>query len=233
MRWRILAVAALSIGVSASASAQMKGDAEAVAAAKLMIETMGGAALWSKARWIYSQERAFFASLSEPAMVEFWRRTDAPEHWSRSVSKGSERRSAWTRDSGWRLRDGKVTEMSRADHQENLGWWPGEIYVMYARFARDDAGLRLVKLTERSWIVLDDGDGENLGEFHVNAAGELVAWKRSYGVDTVQYAYGPLKSIGPIRVPDWGTLHDGSFRFYYTDFRLTESDPPVSLQPPP
>lgn len=33
-------------------------------------------------------------------------------------------------------------------------------------------------------------------------------------------------------MPDWGSLSDGSFRFYYTDFRLSTADPPVSFEPP-
>ncbi len=229
---RVLAFAVAWLASSGMAQAQMKGDPESVAAAKRIIENMGGAALWSKAKWIYCQERAYYASQPGVSTVEFWRRTDAPAEWAYRTAPNVERRAAWTAQGGWRLRDGVFTQMTKDQMQGALGWWPGEIYVMYARFARDDPGLRLSKLSERSFVVLDDADGRHLGEFHVNTAGELVAWKRSYGTDSVHYVYGPLKAIGPLRVPDWGALHDGSFRFYYTDFRLSEADPPVSLAPP-
>lgn len=227
-----IVLAAAWLAPARAAHAQMKGDPESVAAARRIIENMGGAALWSKAKWIYCQERAYYASQPGVSTVQFWRRTDAPAEWAYRTAPNVERRAAWTAQSGWRLRDGVLTEMTKEQMQDALGWWPGEIYVMYARFARDDPRLRLSKLSDRSFVVLDDADGRHLGEFHVNLAGELVAWKHSYGTDSVHYVYGPLKAMGPIRVPDWGALHDGSFRFYYTDFKLSESDPPVSFEPP-
>jgi hypothetical protein len=220
-----------------TASAQMKGDPDAVTAARRIVENMGGTERWSRAKWIYVEEQAFFAGQVAPARMEFWRRTDAPAEWGRRQSPAGNRLHAWTAESGWRIREGAISDLDRARLQSVHGWWPGEIYVMYARFARNDPGLRLTALSEprggvRTFTVLDDATGAHLGDFHVNAAGELVAWQHSFGTDSVHYVYGPLKNLGELRVPDWGALQDGSFRFYYTKFALRESDPPVSLVKP-
>ena len=127
-----------------------------------------------------------------------------------------------------------IRRRERAEEmQAHLGWWPGEIYVMYHRLAREDPALRLVAAGDRAFTVLDDATGAHLGLFEVAASGELVRWTRFFGTDRVEYVYGPLKSFGAIRMPDWGTLTSGGFRFYYTDVRLrSEPEPPESFAPP-
>jgi len=105
--------------------------------------------------------------------------------------------------------------------------------VMYHRLAKEDEQLRLVLSSERSFTVLDDATGAHLGVFEVGASGELVRWIRFFGTSRVEYVYGPLKSFGKIKMPDWGTIVDGTFRFYYTDVQLrSEAAPPVSLDAP-
>jgi hypothetical protein len=223
---------AIAMLLSLPASAAMQGDAEAIAMAQRMMETMGGAATWSRARWLYAREEAFFDTNSEPVIAEFWRHADAPAEWARRHNPGRPITSAWTAQSGWRQEGTELRALSRESMQRRVGWWPGEIYVMYVRLARQDPALRVEKAGDRAFVVLDVATGQHLGEFGVNAAGEIVRWTRHFGTSRVDYAYGPLRKRGRVRVPDWGSLSDGSFRFYYTDFRLSTTDPPVSFEPP-
>lgn len=210
----------------------MQGDTAAVAMARRIVDNMGGAQLWAQANWVYTREHARFAVRDSALDVQFWRRTDSPAEWASITSHQFRRAWAWTAAGGWEARNGDVRGYDRAEMQSRLGWWAGEIYVMYVRFARDDPGLRLETTGPRSFVVLDDEDGEHLGEFHVNTRGELVRWERRFGMDHEDYIYGPLKQVGPIRVPDWGANSDGSFMFYYTDFRLSRTPPGVSFDPP-
>jgi hypothetical protein len=211
----------------------MKGDSAAIAMARRMIENMGGAAIWAEANWLYARENAWFGSLDSVVDAQFWRRTDAPAEWGRLHSPQVRRDYAWTADGGWQRHNGALRHFDRAEMQSRLGWWAGEIYVMYVRFARDDPGLRLVATGPRAFVALDDADGERLGEFHVNSRGELVRWVHRFGTDEEDYIYGPLKQFGPVRVPDWGANADGQFRFYYADFRLSPTPPDVSFTVPP
>ena len=229
LRRRYLGLVLLVLPLDLAAQG-MKGDSAAITLAKRLIERMGGTALWSKANWLYARERASYANRDSVADVQFWRRTDAPAQWARFSEP--DRESAWTATSGWERNGSQITHYDRARLQQRVGWWAGEIYIMYVRFARDDQNLRLVSTGPLSLTVIDDTDGENLGEFHFGRSGELLRWSKRFGTSAVEYVYGPLKSFGPIRVPDWGTLSDGSFRFYYTDFRLSEIAPNVSFTPP-
>ena len=230
MTIRLILCTALLLLPRALSAQGMKGDTAAIALAKGLIERMGGARIWSRANWLYARERAFFANRDSAADVHFWRRTDAPAQWSRSSEL--DRESAWTAASGWLREGSRLTLYDRSRLQQRVGWWPGEIYVMYVRFARDDPRLRLVSTGPLSLTVIDDADGANLGEYQFGQNGELVRWSRRFGTSAVEYIYGPLKRFGAIRVPDWGSLTDGSFRFYYTDFQLSETAPAVSFTPP-
>lgn len=228
-----LGLCAVALFAQSSLEAQgLKGDTAAIAMARRLITRMGGDSVWSRANWVYARERAWYASRDSVVDAEFWRRTDAPAEWARLRSSQVDREWAWTATSGWERREGRLTDYDRAQMQSVVGWWPGEIYVMYVRFARSDSTLRLVASGPRAFTALDDRDGQHLGEFHVATSGELVRWIRRHGTNQVEYVYGPLKRIGPISVPDWGTQTSGAFRFYYTDFRLSETPPSVSFARP-
>ncbi|HYE88975.1 MAG TPA: hypothetical protein VEA16_21640 [Vicinamibacterales bacterium] len=217
----------------APALAEFKGDPKAATLARRMMDLMGDRQSWVNARWIYTAERAYFTNRPDPVDVAFWRATQEPAEWARVSTTGFTRASAWTAKGGWEHRNDDKRTYSREEMQNRLGWWPGEIYVMYHRLAKEDEQLRLVLSSERSFTVLDDATGAHLGVFEVGASGELVRWIRFFGTSRVEYVYGPLKSFGKIKMPDWGTIVDGTFRFYYTDVQLrSEAAPPVSLDAP-
>lgn len=232
----MLAAVTLAVGSLPKATAALqalKGDPEAVALARQMINQMGDRQVWARARWIYTAERAFYANRADPVEVAFWRRTTTPAEWGSLSTTGLTRLYAWTEKGGWLHRNAERRVFSREEIQTRVGWWSGEIYVMYHRLAREDNALRLVNAGERSFIALDDTTGAHLGQFDVASSGELVRWARAFGTDRVEYVYGPLKPFGKVRMPDWGTMTSGQFRFYYTDVRLSaEATPPVSLEPP-
>jgi hypothetical protein len=234
LRAFLLAAALVLSSDVSPARADLKGDAAAIARARRMIDQMGDRQAWATARWIYTAERAFYASRPDSVEVAFWRATTVPAEWGRIATTGLHRVYAWTAGGGWRHENDQRRPFTRDEMQERLGWWPGEIYVMYHRLAKEDDGLRLVSSGDRSFTVLDDATGTHLGLFEVAASGELVRWTHFYGTDRVEYIYGPLKQFGAIRMPDWGALTDGDFRFYYTEVRLRrEPEAPVPLEPPP
>lgn len=207
-----------------------KGDPQAAALARRMIDHMGDRQAWAAARWIYTRERAYSATRRGPFDLEFWRATTTPAEWGRLTGPDFSRVYAWTKDGGWRLENGEQRAYTRDEMQSRLGYWPGEIYVMYHRLAKEDETLRLVSRGERAFDVLDNTTGGSLGRFQVASTGEIVKWSHGFGNDRVEYVYGPLKPFGKIRMPDWGAQVSGDFRFYYTDVQLrSDPAPPVSL----
>jgi hypothetical protein len=209
-------------------------DAEAIRLARRMIEVMGGAKIWAEAKWLYVREEAHLVSDRGAIVAEYWRRFDEPGMWSRHRGEGIDRRSTFSRSGGWRAIDGTITELTREALQNRLGFWPREIYTMYHRLAREDAALRLLMVPNapRRFLVLDDRTGEDLCWFEVDSGGAIAKWKAGFGTSEVEYVYGPLRAFGSVRMPAWGTLIDGTFRFFYTAAELRTSAPEAPFRRP-
>ena len=230
--FRVFLVILSLISVETGSASAMTGDARAIEMARRMIERMGGAEIWSEANWIYTREDARYGSRPGKIDSEFWRRTDAPGESARLQGSNVDRSWAWNADGGWLKSGDNVRNLNTEDMLDRLGWRRGEIYIMYARFAREDPNLRFVWKSERSFRVLDAHDGSDLGLYGVDANGELTTWSFGFGDDAVEYVYGPLKRFGNVSLPAWGTLTNGEFRFFYTDVRLSSEAPDVDLKAP-
>jgi hypothetical protein len=227
----LMVFAFFRIDVSAFAPAS---DPEAVRMARTMMAAMGDRQLWANATWMYVKESAHYSTRPGPAVAEYWRRFDEPGYWGRVEGPEVSVRSGWDRRGGWTFRNGTMTELNRERLQEQVGWWPREIYTMYHRLAKEDRSLRLhtVAGSPKRFLILDDATAEDLCWFEVDGDGGIVKWHTRFGTSEVEYVYGPLKQFGPIRMPAWGTLVNGSFRFSYEAAELRAS-PPVAPFPRP
>jgi hypothetical protein len=210
----------------------LRGDAEAVAMARTMIERLGGAAPWARATTLHVVEEVHRPNLRLPYRSETWRSLREPSIWGRGQSAEIDRAFARTRSAGWNLNGGTLTLLSEMELRQWVGYWPRNVYVMYHRLAREDPLLWLVKAGERRFAVLDARGGEKLCEFEVTAAGDPVRWSASFGTEAEEWIYGPLVDFGPIRMPAWGTRLQDSYRFYYRAVALSNAPPPVSFDPP-
>jgi hypothetical protein len=211
---------------------QLRGDPDAIALARVMIGRMGDPALWASASTLHVIEEVHRPDVRTPYRSETWRSLVEPRIWYRGRPGGTERTFARTPDGGWDLRGGVLRRSSNLELRRWLGYWPRNVYVMYHRLAREDSTLWLVKTSERRFAVLDAGSDEKLCEFEVTAAGELLRWSASFGLETEEWIYGPLVDFGPIRMPAWGTRLQDGYRFYYRAVTLSDSTPPVSYDPP-
>ncbi len=213
-----------------SALADMKGDAEARALAAQMIESIGGKELWSQIRSLHVIEQS--RSLRGDGIVgEFWRDLQVPRERYTLTNKNGMKIEFWWDDRGvWQFIDGKRNEsLPEGLHAEVRAYWPGEIYVMYHRFAKEDGNLRLAKNSDNSFTAFDDSLDRRLGTFWVNQDGVLYRWQHD---DGTEYIYGPHRKFGAISFPDWGTQVDGSWSFYYVAVHWSKDEPEVSFEPP-
>jgi hypothetical protein len=210
-------------------------DKEAVGMARSMVASLGGKEAWASARWLYVREEAYFSDRKQPAVAEYWRRFDEPGYWGRIISPEFSRRGSVTRNGSWREVDGNLSDRTREEHQNQVGWWFRDIYTMYHRLAKEDVSLRLVKSNRllKRFEVINDETGEDLCWFEVDGSGAVVKWSTTFGIVSVEYIYGPLKSFGNIKMPAWGALVDGSFRFYYLAAELRTDSPKPPFEKPP
>jgi len=228
----VLFSSALNIFVSLSpANAEMKGDRQAIALAEQLVESIGGAEIWAKARTFYAVEKSR-STLGDGIIGTFWRDLKEPREWyTLNTRSGNEYKFWWDARGAYQTINGKVNEnLGEGVHDEVMDYWHGEIYIMYHRFAKEDESLRLEKEDDNSFTAYDDSlGGRRLGTFWINGDGDLYRWRHD---DGTEYIYGPHREFGKISLPDWGTQVDGSWSFYYTEVRLLETEPPVSFEAP-
>jgi hypothetical protein len=230
MRLEILLSFALGLAIHTVARAELKGDEEAIVLADQLVESVGGKALWSKIRSLHVIERS--RSLRGDGIVgEFWRDLETPRDRYTLTNKNGLKVEFWWDDRGvWQFIDGEQSEdLPENLHAEVTAYWPGEIYVMYHRLAKEDSTLRLSKNDDNSFTAFDEKFDRRLGTFWMNGDGDLYRWRHD---DGTEYIYGPHKQFGEISFPDWGSQVDGSWSFYYVEVEWSIEDPDVSFDPP-
>jgi hypothetical protein len=222
-----------SIALPHSAMNQgLRGEQEAIAMARTMIQQMGGSKLWAEATTLHIVEEVHRPNVRLPYRSETWRGLREPAIWGRGHSSEINRTFARTPTQGWNLFDGTMTRLSEMEIRQWAGSWPRNVYVMYHRLAREDSRLWLVKEQERRFAVLDERSGEKLCSFEVTVGGAILRWSAAFGTNIEDWIYGPLTDFGPIRMPAWGVRLQDGYRFYYREVTLSGSPPPVSFDPP-
>ena len=210
---------------SAVAPAQgLRGDDDAVAMARRLIDRLGGAERWGRVRALHIVEEVHRADMAEPYRSESWRSLREPSIWFQAAPGGRRRAFARTVSGGWEVRGDSITSLPAADLRRWRGYWPRNIYVMFGRLAREDSLLELSTLGDRRFAVVDAVGGERLGEFELTIDGDLLRWSTAFGLESEEWIYGPLIAFGSVRMPAWGVrLRDG-YRFYYREVTASEMD---------
>lgn len=212
------------------ALAEMHGDAEAIAMAGQIVESIGGRQVWSEIRSLHMIEKT--RTLNGDGVIgEFWRDLEVPrERYVLRNRKGLEIEFWWSDKGVWQRQNGKLnTRLPEGLHAEVTSYWAGEIYVMYRKFAVGDDDLHLVKNEDNSFTAHSRSQERELGTFWLNADGHLYRWRHQ---DGTEYIYGPHRQFGAISFPDWGTQVDGSWTFYYVEVVGSPDAPVVSFDPP-
>lgn len=216
--------------LASSVHAELKGDAPAIALAHQIVDSIGGSQLWSGFRSLHIVEKSRTTN-GDGVIGEFWRDLVTPrERYVLKNRRGTTIEFWWDARGVSQVIDGKSVSDNLPDniHEEVQAYWPGEIYIMYRRFATGDSDLVLKKNEGNSFTASSAAAGTELGTFWVNADGELYRWRHA---DGTEYIYGPHRQFGDISFPDWGTQVDGSWSFYYVEVRGSAEPPPVSFEP--
>jgi len=213
----LLAITGLCLGAGGGAKEAhrgLRGDPEAIADARAMVERMGGEHIWAQLGTVH------FVHEWYP-----WNRVDAyveneildltgPRSWVDRKSEIHRTIRAYSPEGGrWSVTDGDFTRTNEAEVKRDLARAPFNFYRLVRGVAVDDPFYEVrygpgdIPGTRRLEFLGPDGV---LGGWVI-----LNARKEPIVKATPEYRYtlGPLEQFGNLRVPRWGVYDNGTTRY--------------------
>lgn len=235
MSARSLSAVLMAAGLSTAALAGgLRGEDEAIADARAMVETMGGAAIWSPLESLhlvhewYPEHRLDTYVENEILDLTGPRsRADRKSEIHHSIRAYSPEGRRWT------LTNGKLSLGDAAELENDLQRAPFNFFRLVRGVAADDSFYEIrfgdgdIPQTRR--LEFYGPDGKLGGWIILNARKEPIV----KATPEYRYTLGPLKRFGNLRVPAWGVYDNGATR--YEMISLTGDnrppDPGVFLPP--
>jgi hypothetical protein len=212
----------------------VRGDAEAIADAEAMVETMGGMALWAELESLHFVHEWFPYQRIDAYVENEILDLTGPRSWVEMRSEVYHRVRAYSPEHGyWSVVNGAFSVAGEETFRNAMERAPYSIYRIARAVAVGDSEYE---------IRYGDGDvpGSRRLEFY-GRDGILHGWiiltarKEPLVWATTQYRYtfGPMERYGNLRVPRWAVYGNGNTR--YEMISLTGSneapDPAIFLPP--
>lgn len=232
---------ALSIFVAATAmlaawaparaeSKGLRGEPAAIADARAMVETMGGAAVWSRLQGLHFVHEWYpwhrLDSYVENEVLDL----TGPRSWADRKSEIHHATRAYSPEGGrWSITDGKIARAGQKELEADLARAPFNFYRLVKGVAADDAFYEVrygpgdIPGTRR--IEFRDPEGELGGWVILNARKEPIV----KATPVYRYTLGPLKRFGNLRVPAWGVYDTGATRYEMISLTGDSRPPDPSL----
>jgi len=211
---RRLILAALLAAAGPALADGLRGDPAAIAEARAMVETMGGAAIWGRLGTLHMVHEWYPHDRQDSYVENEILDLTGPRSRADRKSEISHQVRAYSPEGGrWNTADGKLTLGSAEQLAADLRRAPFNFYQLVRGVAADDAFYE---------IRLGPGDipGTRRLEFY-GPDGALGGWvilnarKEPIVKATPEYRYtlGPLKRFGNLRLPAWGVYDNGYTRY--------------------
>ena len=212
----------------------LRGDPDAIAEARAMVEAMGGMEIWAQLKSVHFVHRWY------P-----WYRTDSyleneildltgPRSWVEMESEIYHRLRVYSPEHKyWNIENGKFSYASEESFNNAMKRAPFHYCRLARGIARGDSfyEIRFGKgdIPRSRRLEFYGPDGKLGGWIILNARREPIVWA------TTEYRYilGPMKRFGNLRVPDWGVYENGSFFFEMVSLKGRDQAPDSSLFIPP
>ncbi len=191
----------------------IKGNKKALERLHLLLEQIGGRKLWPEAKSLHVIQRSRSPRVGDGILTMTWHNLEAPAEWTDVQHAKFRARFAWSEQGGWLRKDGVYRDYIGDEIKEKVFYWERSLYTLYHRLAKDELSYS-VEAIKPFGLLVRDPDFEKIGELHLTADGELYQWrllgaKKDYG-----NLFGPYKSFGQARFPDWITSSDGKWGAY-------------------
>lgn len=191
----------------------IKGSPKALARLNLMLENIGGREFWGEAKSLHVIQRTRSPRVGDGILTMTWHDLEAPGEWGDIQHSSWAARYAWSEEGGWLKKGDIYRDYIEDEIDEKRFYWERNLYTLYHRLAADKLAYSVEAIKPYGFVVLDP-DFEKVGEFHLTAEGELYRWSLLGGKKDYSSLFGPYKSFGAARFPDWVASSDGSWGAY-------------------
>ena len=206
----------------------IRGEPEAITDAIAMVNTMGGMEIWAQLKYVHFVH-----------VWHYWNRIDSyveneildltgPRSWVEMKSEIYHRLRAYSPEHRyWNVVNGQFAYANDTAFQASMERAPFHLVRIARAIATGDSnyGVRYVKGEFANSRKLEFYGSDNVprGWILLNARKEPWVWS------TTQYTYtfGPMKSFGNLKYPDWGSTGNGAV--IYEMVSLTGSNQPADL----
>jgi hypothetical protein len=212
----------------------VRGEAEAIADAEAMVETMGGSEIWAQLKSVH------FVHEWYP-----WHRVDAyieneildltaPRSWVEMKSEIHHRVRAYSPEyKYWSVLDGEFSFADEDRLKKALERAPYSIYRIARAVAIGDPTYEIRfgegDIPGSRRLEFFGLDGEMHGWIILNARKEPIVWATTQ----YRYTFGPMKQFGNLRVPDWAVYQNGITRYQMISLVGSNQEPEEKLFVPP
>jgi len=231
----LFAVASAALLIPSAACAQgMRGDPEALADARAMVEKMGGATIWSQMNTIHFVHEWYPWNREDSYVEDEILDLTGPRSRADRKSEINHVVRAYSPEGGrWDMTNGAVTHASEEVLAQDLGRAAFNFYQLVKAIAVDDPRYEVrygegdIPTTRR--LEFYGADGELGGWVILNVKNEPIV----KATPAYRYTLGPLKRFGNLRIPAWGVYDNGWTRYEVIDVTGDRNPPDISVFLPP
>lgn len=214
--------------------AALKGEAEAIAEANAMVETLGGREIWSQLESVHFVHRWFFWNRVDSYLENEILDLTGPRSWVEMKSEIYHRLRAYSPEHKyWNVVNGEFAMASDeqfAATQERAPYhWCRIARAVAIGDASYEVSLAAGPFPGSRQIEFYGSDGERHGWIVLNARKEPILWATTQ----YQYVFGPLKQFGNLRAPNWAITGNGAVMYEMVSLTGDRTAPPAELFVPP
>lgn len=232
----IFAAVLLAFSMPTSAQEQgLRGDPDAIADAKAMVETMGGAIIWRTLDSVHFVHEWDIVNRPDTYLETEILDLTGPRSYVTMDSEIYSRIRAYSPENRyWNIENGEFSYASDQSLANAMSRAPYSIYRLARAIARGESEIsirfgQLPSIPQARALEFVGPNGEAQGWILLNARKEPIIWATTQ----YEYVFGPLKRFGNLRVPDWATTSGGVVRYQMVSLVGSNKKPDASLFVPP
>lgn len=213
---------AVTVSSSEPAASGLRGEPTAIAAARAMVDAMGGVRIWKPLKSLRLVHEWFPWNHSDSYVeTETLDLTGPRSHADRESEIRHEIRAYSPESGGWRIQDGKLAMSDPEALAADLARAPFNFFRLVSAVAKDDPFYEVRwgegDITATRRLEFYGPDGRLGGWVILDVDSEPIV----KATPDYRYILGPLERFGNLRLPAWGVYENGFTRY---DMRAAKGD---------